>query len=87
MVPASGNNGMAIASLVCSIVGLCCGILAILGIIFGFVALNQIKQRGQGGAQLAKAGIIIGIIALVLNVGWAIFNVATGGTYYSFNVG
>ncbi len=40
------NNGLAIASLVCSILGLCCGVGGVLGVIFGFVARGQIKRSG-----------------------------------------
>ncbi|HEY7052240.1 MAG TPA: DUF4190 domain-containing protein [Mycobacterium sp.] len=67
--PATGTSGLAIASLVCSVVGVfCSGILSIVGIVLGFVALNQIKQTGQGGKGMAQAGIIVGIISLVLGV-------------------
>jgi hypothetical protein len=68
---ATGTNGMAIASLVCSLFGWLCIIGGILGIIFGFLALNQIKQSGQGGRGMAIAGIVIGVIvtAIVILVG------------------
>ena len=68
---ASGTNGMAIASLVCSLLGWLCIIGGILGIIFGFLALGQIKQTGQGGRGMAIARIIIGVIvtAIVIVVG------------------
>ncbi len=64
------NNGLAIASLVCSLVGLLCGVGALLGIIFGFVARNQIaKSNGsQKGSGMALAGIIIGFIYVALVV-------------------
>ncbi|OBJ54347.1 hypothetical protein A9W95_17010 [Mycobacterium sp. 1423905.2] len=55
-----GTNPLAIASLVSSVVGLLCvGIGPLLGVIFGIVALNQIKQSGQPGRGLAIAGIVI----------------------------
>jgi len=59
---------MAVASLVCSIGSLLCGIGCILGIIFGFIARQQIRssngtQRGEG---LATAGIIVGFVFLGL---------------------
>jgi hypothetical protein len=57
---------MAIASLVCSLVGWICGIGFILGVIFGFVALSQIKQSGQDGRGMAIAGIIIGAAPIVI---------------------
>jgi uncharacterized protein DUF4190 len=66
--PAAGTNGMAIASLVCSLIGWLCGLGPILGVIFGFVALNQIKQSGQQGRGLALAGIAISIATLVIGV-------------------
>ncbi len=64
----SGTNGFAIASLVCSLVGWICGIGPILGLVFGFVALGQIKQSGQGGRGMAIAGIVIGGIAIALGL-------------------
>lgn len=73
-----GTNGMAIASLVCSLVGWVCAIGPVLGIIFGFIGLNQIKKSGQGGRGLALAGIIVGIVAIVLGILWAIFVVIIG---------
>lgn len=86
--PAPPTNGLAIASLVLSLLGLV-GVLpllgTILGLIFGYSARNQIAQsRGtQGGAGLAKAGIIIGWVTLGI---WAlgicvgiIFGVAVPG--------
>jgi len=57
------TNGLAVASLVCSCVGiLFFGVPCILGIIFGFVARSQIRRSNgtQGGDGLALAGIIVG---------------------------
>jgi hypothetical protein len=64
----SGTNGMAIASLVCSLLGWLCVIGPILGLVFGFIALNQIKQTGQGGRGMALAGIIIGVLVIVAGI-------------------
>jgi hypothetical protein len=63
--PSRKTNGLAIASLVCSILGFLV-IPLVLGIVFGFVARSQIKNSNgtQGGQGLALAGIIIGF-------GWA----------------
>jgi uncharacterized membrane protein len=61
--PAPGTNGLAIASLVLGILWLY-WIGSILAIIFGFVAMGQIKQRNQGGKGLATAGLILGFIGL-----------------------
>lgn len=86
--PAPPTNGLAIASLVLSLLGLV-GVLpflgTILGLIFGYSARNQIAQSQgtQGGEGLAKAGIIIGWVTLGI---WAlvicsaiIFGVAVPG--------
>jgi hypothetical protein len=66
------TNGLAIASLVCGIVCVYF-VTTILAIIFGFVALNQINQRGQNGRGLAIAGITcafcwIGLVLLIIFV-------------------
>jgi peptidyl-prolyl cis-trans isomerase B (cyclophilin B) len=57
--PAPRTNGFAIASFICSLV-----CINILGIIFGHVALSQIKRTNEGGQGLAIAGLIIGYISL-----------------------
>ena len=65
-VPAARTNGLAIASLVCSLLWMF-GLGAVLAIIFGFVARSQIKRSGDGqrGKGLALAGIIIGFAGLL----------------------
>ncbi|MFD9660607.1 DUF4190 domain-containing protein [Rhodococcus sp. NPDC059968] len=66
-----GTNGLAIASLITSIVGGCFyGLGSIVGIILGIIALGQIKQSGQEGRGLAIAGIAIGGAYVV---GWILF--------------
>lgn len=59
----SGTNGMAIASLILSILWFF-GLGSLLAVIFGFVGTNQIRRRGQGGRGIAIAGIVIGFIGL-----------------------
>jgi hypothetical protein len=60
---------MAIASLVSSLVGLlCCGIGPVLGIVFGVIALNQIKQSGQSGRGMAIAGIAISGVIIAAGI-------------------
>jgi hypothetical protein len=76
---AVGTNGMAIASLVCSLLGWLCGIGPILGIIFGVLALNKIKETGQGGRGLAIAGIAIGAVLIVFGVIGGILSLVSGG--------
>src|SRR3954452_24834831 len=58
----TGTNGMAIASLVCAF------FCTPLGLIFGFIALSQIRERGQGGRGLAIAGIVISIVSLFIGI-------------------
>jgi uncharacterized RDD family membrane protein YckC len=63
------TNGLAIASLACSIVGLpFIGVPSILGVIFGFVSKSQIRRAGryQSGDGLALAGIIVGFGVIAL---------------------
>lgn len=78
--PSAGTstNTMAIASLVTSIVGFAPyfgGILSIVGIVLGSVALNQIKQTPQDGYGLAVAGIVVGITTLVIGLIWTMYAV------------
>jgi uncharacterized protein DUF4190 len=63
-----GTNGMAIASLVSALAGLLCMIGSVLGVIFGIIALNQIKSTGQPGRGMALAGLIIGGITTAFAV-------------------
>jgi len=59
------TNGMAIASLCCSLGTLLVGISFILGIIFGHIALSQIRRDpSQQGRGLALAGVIVGYVFL-----------------------
>lgn len=67
------TNGLAIASMVLSIVGivlLCLwgvgGIPALLGVIFGHVAKSQIRNDGTQGEGMATAGLVIGYIVVGL---------------------
>jgi hypothetical protein len=78
VTPVAGTNGLAIASLACGLVQLVFGPLtAIPAIVFGHVALHQIKRTGGQGAGLAFAGLILGwatvilvvVVGLVVSVG------------------
>ncbi len=62
------TNGMAIASLVCSLV--LCGIGSIVAIVLGHIAKRQIRESGgmQQGDGLATAGLIIGYIGLAIGL-------------------
>src|SRR3954469_221146 len=81
------SNGLAIASLVCGIVGLLVFsiILGPLAIIFGAIGLNQ-ANRGASHRTMAIWGLALGVVDVVL---WIIFLVAAsknGGSVY-FNMG
>jgi hypothetical protein len=62
------TSGFAIAALVLSLVG-----GAILGVVFGILALNDIKKTGKQGRGMAIAGIVIGAVA---SVAWIFFWIA-----------
>jgi Domain of unknown function (DUF4190) len=47
-----------------------CGLLGIVGIIFGSNAKKEIRATGEGGESMATAGQVIGAIAVVL---WVAF--------------
>ncbi|MFJ4616879.1 DUF4190 domain-containing protein [Streptomyces sp. NPDC088812] len=71
----SRTNGLAIASLCCGIVGLflLSIVLGPLAIVFGAVALRQAAKNGAG---MAKAGIALGVVDVVL---WVIFLAVAAG--------
>ncbi|AMB57709.1 DUF4190 domain-containing protein [Microterricola viridarii] len=62
------TNTFAIVSLVASVVGFFTGITFLVGIIFGHIALSQIKKSGENGRGMAIAGLVIGYIGLVLGI-------------------
>jgi len=79
------TNGYAITALVSSLV------LAPLGIVFGHLALKQIKRTGESGRGLAIGGLAIGyvmtcisVISIVVFVGFVgkVADIATGGERY-----
>jgi hypothetical protein len=61
--PTPSTNGLAIASLVCGLVWIW-WFGSVLAIVFGHVALGQIRRSGgmQGGRGLAIAGLVLGYI-------------------------
>jgi len=58
------TNGMAIASLICGILG-CTFIGGILAIVFGILGLQKTKDPRYGGKGMAIAGIILGCIGML----------------------
>ena len=86
------TNGLAVASLVLGIISLACSqcLTAIPGIIFGHIALGQIRRSGgtQGGRGLAIGGLVtgyisVGIVLLIAVVYAAIVLLGIGGAVIS----
>jgi hypothetical protein len=75
------TDGLAIASLICGIVGIAC-FFACLGVILGpvaaimgFISRQRIASSGGtlAGGGLALAGLILGVVGFVASVGWFFF--------------
>jgi hypothetical protein len=60
---AQGTNGFSIAALVLGIVWLY-GVGSILALVFGYVALGQVKRRGGAGRGMAIAGVVLGWVGI-----------------------
>jgi hypothetical protein len=69
---------MAVASLVLGILWLY-WIGSILALVFGYVALSQLKERPQGGRGLAIAGTVLGWVGIALLI-VGIIGVAADGS-------
>ncbi|RZQ62668.1 DUF4190 domain-containing protein [Amycolatopsis suaedae] len=87
-LPPQPDQGMAVASLVCSLVGILICICAPLGIIFGHIAYGKAKRGEAGGQGMAQAGMIIGyvlvglwLIPLVLWLVLVVFAAGVSVTY------
>lgn len=69
--PPRKTNGLSVAALVLGLVGfISCGFTSILAIIFGHVALGQIRRDHTDGRGMALAGVILG---WVLTGSWLLF--------------
>ena len=72
------TDGLAIASLICGIVGIVCFFLCLgvilgpAGAIMGFISRQRIASSGGtlGGGGLALAGLILGIVGFIASVIW-----------------
>ena len=71
------TNTMAILALVFAFV------FAPLGIVFGVMARNQIRQTGEGGDGLALSGLIVGAVFTALFVLYIVFIVVMIGAAVS----
>ena len=76
---AQRTSRMAIWSLVLSVITLG-GLGSLAGIWLGIAARRRIAETGERGRGLAVAGIIVGVVTLVLAIGyWAVIAMHTGG--------
>jgi hypothetical protein len=74
------TNGIATAGFVCGLIGLIIclipfgifvgGLLAILGIVFGFMGRSRSREANIPGSGMATAGIALSIVGLVIGVVW-----------------
>jgi len=78
------TNVLAIVSLVLSLIGLGTFVTAIAGVITGHVALGQIERTGQGGRSLARAGLVIGYIVIVLGIVLGVLGLVGVLFYYRY---
>jgi hypothetical protein len=65
---AQQTNPLAIVSMVCGMVALALGPLAILAIISGHIGRGQVRRTGEGGRGMATAGLILGYMVLVVGI-------------------
>ncbi|GAA1653226.1 DUF4190 domain-containing protein [Microbacterium flavum] len=84
--PARRTNGLAVASMIVSILGII-WVLPLIGsvggAIMGHIALGQVKRTGEAGRGMALAGVIVGwagTALLVLGVLFFFFVVALGAS-------
>ncbi|EME57472.1 hypothetical protein H074_19817 [Amycolatopsis decaplanina DSM 44594] len=68
--PRSQDNGMAIAGLVCSLVGICSCVTVIVGLILGHIGLAKANRGEAGGRGMALAAVVIAYIVIALYVGF-----------------
>lgn len=76
------TSGLAIASLICGILGLvaCPFVLSIPAVVCGHMALSRMAQPGVwlGGRGMAIAGLVMGYLGILCILGFVIL-IAVGG--------
>jgi len=70
-----GTNGLAVASLVCSLLGLCCWVTCFAGIVMCHLALRELKRpdNHEQGRGLAIGGLAVGYGLVALGVLYVVF--------------
>ncbi|MFN3166478.1 MAG: DUF4190 domain-containing protein [Phycisphaeraceae bacterium] len=61
------SNGMAIASLICGVLGFCLTPVAIVALILGILAMNK-SRPGQPGRGMAVAGTVLGGVGIAVSI-------------------
>jgi hypothetical protein len=75
--PVPRTNGLAVAGMVCGIIGLVLFwtfwlgiILGILGVIFGAIGMSRARAWAMTGRGMGLAGVICGGLAILLSIVW-----------------
>lgn len=75
--PVRQTNGLAVAGLVCGVIGLVFFwtfwlgiILGILGVIFGAIAMSRARAWAMPGRGMGLAGVICGGVAILFSIVW-----------------
>jgi hypothetical protein len=82
--PRAGTSQMAVWALITGIMSIlcCCSIMAPVSIVLGAVALSQLKQQPEmRGAGFAIAGIVLGIVALLMLVTAAVVYISNPAVF------
>jgi len=65
-VPVTPTNGLAVGSVVCSLIGFIMPLMLVPGLVMGHIARDQIRARDQRGDGFAVAGLVFGYLGLAL---------------------
>lgn len=76
-IPPSGTNGLAIAALCCGIFGFFL-VSAILALVFGIIALNQLRYQPRKGRGLAIGGLVLGSLWIAGLAALVVVGLVTG---------
>jgi hypothetical protein len=77
--PLPKTNQRAVGAMWCGILGLFLGVTTIPAVILGILALRQIRRTGERGIGAATAGLVLGLLGIVVIV----LHIVAGGLYYS----
>ncbi|MBX6314922.1 MAG: DUF4190 domain-containing protein [Isosphaeraceae bacterium] len=75
---------MAIASLICGLLGCIPIITGLLAVIFGIVGLRKTRDPYVSGKGMAIAGLVLGLVSLI---GWGLFGVGLVAIWPQFQAG